>query len=49
MNKAILEFIKNKLSELNINPDILTKYDEPHRFYHTYEHIEDLITMIRKS
>jgi len=34
---------QNILEKYNINPNILEKYDEPHRFYHNWEHIEYML------
>jgi pantetheine-phosphate adenylyltransferase len=32
----------NRLMELGLDADILNRYREPHRFYHTLEHLDDL-------
>lgn len=37
------EQLKKRLSSLNFTPDLLSRYNEPHRFYHTIEHIEDIL------
>lgn len=41
-------FTINKLSELGVPQAELIRYDEPHRFYHNREHIEEMIANARK-
>lgn len=36
------EIIQKGLEELGINSSIISRYDEPHRYYHNWSHIEDL-------
>ena len=38
--------ISNRLNHLQFNPDVINAYNEPHRFYHTLEHIEDVLKQL---
>lgn len=35
--------ISHRLNQLQFNSDVINAYNEPHRFYHTLEHIEDVL------
>ena len=35
--------ISNRLNQLQFNSDVINLYNEPHRFYHTLEHIEQVL------
>lgn len=35
--------ISHRLNHLQFNSDVINRYDEPHRFYHTFEHIEFIL------
>ncbi len=41
-----LKFITKRLSELKFPEQIVSVYDEPHRFYHTTTHLLDVVTLI---
>jgi len=40
------DYIINRLSELSFNPAVIDRYDEPHRFYHTLQHITDVLNYL---
>jgi pantetheine-phosphate adenylyltransferase len=41
--------ISNRLSHLQFNSDMINSYNEPHRYYHTLEHIIDVLKELRNS
>lgn len=41
--------ISNRLIQLNFNKDIVNRYSEPQRFYHTLDHIIDVLNELRNS
>ena len=41
--------ISNRLIELNFDKDIVNRYSESHRFYHTLDHIIDVLNELRNS
>ena len=43
------EFAEAKLELLGIPKTILSRYDEPHRHYHNWDHIEDLLRQCSKN
>lgn len=38
-----MDSIKKRLVDLKFNPEIISRYNESHRFYHTIEHINDVL------
>lgn len=36
-------YVINRLSVLGINPSLIDRYDEPHRFYHNWNHIHEML------
>lgn len=43
------KFAIDRLKSLKINPLILKAYDEPHRFYHAWEHINNMLVKAHKE
>lgn len=41
--------ISNRLNQLQFNSDVINLYNEPHRFYHTLNHIEDVLKQLNDS
>jgi len=41
--------IKKRLTELKFNPEIILRYNEAHRYYHTIEHIQDVLTKLKEK
>ncbi len=41
--------ISNRLIQLNFNTDIVNRYSEPQRFYHTLDHIVEVLNELRNS
>lgn len=41
--------IKKRLADLQFNPEIISRYNESHRFYHTLEHIEDILKKLKEK
>ena len=41
--------ISFRLNHLQFNSDVINHYDEPHRFYHTLEHIEDILKQLHDT
>ena len=41
--------ISNRLTQLQFNSDVINSYNEPHRYYHTLEHIIDVLKELRNS
>ena len=41
--------ISNRLTHLQFNSDVMNAYDEPQRFYHTLEHIEDVLKQLHNA
>lgn len=44
--QSLRGFAARKLEEFGINCSILDRYDEDHRFYHNWEHIENLLSLL---
>lgn len=44
----IKEYVIEILNKFNIDSNILNKYDEPHRFYHNWEHIESMLNSAKE-
>ncbi len=43
MEMVTTDYIKKRLSDLSFNPDVVDRYNEPHRFYHTIDHIKEVL------
>lgn len=43
------EQIQQRLKALSFNDDVVKRYDETHRFYHTFEHLQDVVSYLEKS
>ncbi len=41
--------ISHRLNHLQFNSDVINRYDEPHRFYHTFNHIEDILKYLNEA
>ena len=41
-----LTLIKNKLAQLGVPQEVFKHYEEPHRFYHTLNHLEDIFQQL---
>ncbi len=41
--------ISHRLNQLQFNSDVINRYDEPHRFYHTLEHIEFVLKQLHNA
>ncbi|MES2763356.1 MAG: adenylyltransferase/cytidyltransferase family protein [Bacteroidota bacterium] len=41
--------ISHRLNHLQFNSDVINLYDEPHRFYHTLAHIEDVLKQLHDT
>lgn len=41
--------ISNRLQQLQFDADVIKAYDEPHRFYHTLEHIQDVLQNLNNA
>lgn len=46
LNRTLAE---EMLTSFNIDKKVLDRYDEPHRFYHNWSHIDDLLQMWREG
>ncbi len=47
-NMTIAE-ISHRLNHLQFNSDVINLYEEPHRFYHTLVHIEDVLKQLHEA
>lgn len=45
----MIQYAQELLSKYNIDPNILQRYNEPHRHYHNMEHIVDLLSKADKN
>lgn len=41
--------ISHRLNHLQFNSDVINLYEEPHRFYHTLAHIEDVLKQLHEA
>lgn len=41
--------ISNRLQQLQFDADVIKAYDEPHRFYHTLDHIQDVLQNLNNA
>jgi predicted metal-dependent HD superfamily phosphohydrolase len=37
------EEIKERLNQLHFNDEVLLKYDEEHRYYHNFNHLQEVL------
>ncbi|MCW3076021.1 MAG: hypothetical protein JWO32_630 [Bacteroidetes bacterium] len=44
-----INYISERLSDLKFSQEVLNRYNEPHRFYHTTEHLLDVISQLEKK
>ncbi len=44
-----INYIKNRLINLKFPAEVLLNYDEPHRFYHTTQHLLEVISNLTKQ
>lgn len=44
-----LSDISHRLGRLQFNPEIINLYDEPHRFYHTLQHIQEVLKSLNDA
>lgn len=44
-----IHYIKNRLINLKFPAEVLLNYDEPHRFYHTTQHLLEVVSNLRKQ
>lgn len=44
-----LSDISHRLGMLRFNPEVVNAYNEPHRFYHTIEHIQDVLINLNNT
>jgi pantetheine-phosphate adenylyltransferase len=43
------EAVSKRLNKLGINAEVISRYDEPHRFYHNWTHIENMLSLYGKN
>ena len=48
LKKPLAELTLRKTLPLGVYEDLRTRYSEPHRYYHTWEHIENMLEMLNK-
>lgn len=41
--------IVKRFNSLGIKPEVLKRYDEPHRFYHNWEHIQSMLDQYKRE
>lgn len=44
-----IDSIKKRLADLKFNPEVISRYNESHRFYHTLEHIIDVLNKLKEK
>jgi pantetheine-phosphate adenylyltransferase len=44
-----INYISSRLNELGFTDEVLDRYREPHRFYHTIIHLEDVVSQLAKQ
>lgn len=44
-----IHYISERLQKLGLNASVLNRYEEPHRFYHTTEHLVDVISDLERK